>query len=216
MITAFYLTGAHHYLTLENIQRNLSELKALNESRPVYFFCLFFGIYLLLASLSIPGTIVLTLLSGTIFGAFAGTFFVLVICTIGSAMAFLMSRYLFRDIVARRFSRQYTNFEAHFKERGLGYLFVMRLIPVSPYVLINLLMGLTNIKLWPFMWITFVGMMPGTFVYVLAGKELSKIKSPSDILTPPIILSLTALALLPFVLRKAVSFFNRSEENYGR
>lgn len=215
LISAFYLSGAYQHFSLENIQHHLKDLKEFKQQQPVYFFTLYFGIYFLLTALSIPGTIVLTLLSGAIFGVIPGTIFAVCASTLGASMSFLTSRYLFRDYIRHKYSRRFHKFNSAFEEKGLSYLFTLRLIPVSPFVFINLMMGLTTIRLFTFIWVTFVGMLPGTFVYVLAGKEISKINEPSDILTWPIILSLTLIGLLPFVIKKVLSRVRGSGENYG-
>lgn len=215
LISAFYLSGAYQHFSLENIQHHLKDLKEFKQQQPVYFFTLYFGIYFLLTALSIPGTIVLTLLSGAIFGVIPGTFFAVTASTTGAAVSFLISRYLFQDYIRKKYTHRFHRFNSRFHEKGILYLFILRLIPVSPFVFINLMMGLTTIRLLTFIWVTFIGMFPGTFVYVLAGREISAIRKPSDILTWPIILSLTAIGALPFVLKKLI-FRNRpSGENYG-
>lgn len=102
-----------------------------------------------------------------------------------------------------------------FRENGNAYLFTLRMIPVSPFVVINILMGLTPIKLWNYVWITFVGMLPGTLMYVYAGKEMSELSSPSDILTLPMILLMTAIAFFPYVVKKIIQYINPEQRRYG-
>lgn len=215
IIIGFFSTGLHEYVGLENIQRNLSWLKTYKSRHTYFFISIYCGIYILLTSLSIPGTIVLTLLSGSLFGVIMGTVLVLSSGTIGGSIAFLLSRYIFRETVSAHFSKQYLRINKRFQERGITYLFTLRLIPISPFVLINLIMGLTRISWWTFMWVTFLGMLPGTFIYVLAGREISRIENASDILTPPILISLTLIGVIPIVLRKIIANQQRADEMYS-
>ncbi len=200
-ITGFYLFGGSDYLTLEFAQTNLDKLRAELERSPVLVTSAFIGIYLFLTTLSIPGSIVLTLLSGAIFGLWLGLFWVMFCTTLGASLSFLMSRYLFRDYFSRRFHQQLKKMNHRLKEGGIAYLFTLRMIPVSPYVVINIVMGLTRMKLWNFAWVTCLGMLPGTFLYVLAGKKIASIEKVSEIFSWEIILGLTLLGLLPPLVR---------------
>lgn len=163
---------------------------------------LFLGVYIFLTSLSIPGAIVLTLLAGAIFGVGNGTLLVSVASTAGASIAFLMSRYLFRESMMKKFERKLRKINRKLEQNGNLYLFTLRLIPVSPYVVVNILMGLTSVRLWTFIWITFLGMLPGNMIYVFAGRKIADIRSASEILTWPIILSLTLIGILPLVTTK--------------
>lgn len=100
-------------------------------------------------------------------------------------------------------------------EEGKKYFFSIRMVPVSPFVIINILMGLTNIKLWDYIWITYVGMLPGTLVYVYAGRKMAELHSPSEILTFPILILLTSIAFLPFFFKKLMQLIQGRQENYG-
>lgn len=208
-ISVFYLFGGSQLLTLEFVQTHLNNLRIGFRDSPVLFTCAFVGVYLFLTTLSIPGSIVLTLLSGAIFGVQQGTFLVIVSTTLGACFAFLMSRYLFRDYFHRRFQAQFLRMNHRVKREGIPYLFILRMIPVSPYVVINIVMGLTEMRLWNFAWVTYLGMLPGTFLYVLAGKEIASITKISDILSWEIALGLTALGVVPPVLRKVLNQHSR-------
>lgn len=209
-VAAIYLSGTYKEISFRNVQTNLDSIKAFYADTPVWMTSLFFLTYVTITSLSIPGAIVLTLLSGAVFGVLPGTLLVSVASTVGATLAFLMSRYLFRDYFLNKHSRRFDNMDRKFRERGTMYLFSLRMVPVSPFVVINVLMGLTSIKLWSYIWITFVGMLPGTFIYVYAGRKLSEISSPSEILTWPIVLTLTFLGLLPFI----VKFLTKAKKNW--
>ncbi len=200
-ITGFYLLGGSHYLELEFIQANLQKLRVMLDRSPVLFTSAYVGLYLFLTTLSIPGSIVLTLLSGAIFGLGPGLFWVMFSSTMGACFAFLISRYMFRAYFEKKFRTQFHKMNNRVKKEGISYLFTVRMIPVSPYVVVNIVMGLTEMPLWHFAWITCLGMMPGTFLYVLAGKKISSITKISDILSWEIALGLTLLGLLPLVVR---------------
>jgi uncharacterized membrane protein YdjX (TVP38/TMEM64 family) len=199
ILAAVYITGFHEYLTFEHVHERLDEIKSFKEKSPTTAFLLFFTSYVLLTSLSIPGAIVLTLLSGAIFGLMPGLLIVSIASCIGATISFCLSRYLFRDHLIKKWDRRFREIDGKFREHGKMYLFSLRMIPISPFVVINLLMGLTTIKLRSYMWITFVGMMPGTFVYIYAGRKIADISSLSEVLTWPIALVLTILGAMPLI-----------------
>ena len=218
-VILFYATGTHEQLDLSHIQKNLDSIRTFHQKNPYTMMLLFMSAYIAITAMSIPGAIVLTLLSGAVFGVWKGTLLVSLASTIGATIAFLMSRYLFRESMLKKFENQMVTINRKIKENGNHYLFTMRLIPISPFVVINLMMGLTHVSTWSFIWITFVGMFPGNLVYVYAGRKIAQIKTPSEILTWPIILTLTLLGVLPLILKK---FLSTSEDksqplgdNYG-
>ena len=200
-ITGFYLLGGGQYLKLEFIQGNLQKLRNMLENSPVLFTTCYVGLYLFLTTLSIPGSIVLTLLSGAIFGVGEGLFWVMLSTTLGACLSFLISRYMFRSYFQNKFRKQFQRMNHRVKKEGISYLFTLRMIPVSPYVVINVVMGLTDMRLWNFAWVTCFGMLPGTFLYVLAGEKLSTMTKISQILSWEILLGLTLLGFLPLLVR---------------
>ena len=214
VIFLFYFTDLNKQLEFQTIKENLDGVIESYQTKPFKTLALFVGLYILLTSLSIPGSIVLTLLSGAIFGVVYGTLIVTLSGTIGATIAFFMSRYLFRDAVLGRFAEKYKVMDKKFKEHGKGYLFSLRLLPASPFVVINLLMGLTSIKTWTYFWVTFTGMLPGGLIYVYAGRKISEINSPGDILTWPLILLLTALGILPLGFKYASQFFQKKRGHF--
>lgn len=205
-IGAFYISGASEYLDFHTIQSNLDRIKNYRELHPYRTLAIFMGAYVLITSLSIPGAIVLTLLAGAIFGVLAGTLFVSIASCTGAVIAFIMSRYFFKDFMLKHFRERFEKIDKKFHENGKSYLFTIRLIPVSPFVVVNVVMALTSIKLWTYTWITYLAMLPGTFIYVYAGRKISEIQSPAEILTWPIILILTLLGILPFLFKGLVTF----------
>ena len=208
-IAGFYLLGGGQYLKLEFVQGQLVNLRFQLKESPVLVTSAFVGLYLFLTTLSIPGSIVLTLLSGAIFGLVMGTFWVMFSTTVGACLAFLMSRYLFRDYFRKKFSKQFLKMNHRVEKEGIPYLFTLRMIPVSPYVVINIVMGLTDMKIWNFAWVTCIGMLPGTFLYILAGKKIASIEKISDILSWEIVLGLTFLGLVPPVVRAIMKQHSR-------
>jgi uncharacterized membrane protein YdjX (TVP38/TMEM64 family) len=204
-----YFSGAKTYLRLDYIQMQLYTLEEIFHKNPFKVVMLFSFLYVLMTSLSIPGAIVLTILSGALFGVVYGTLLSGLASSVGASIAFILSRYFFKEFVAKTFSQQHEKVAKKFLKQGASYLFTLRLFPASPFVVINLLMGLTNMKLFTFGWITFLGMLPGTFIYVYAGRKLAEIEKVSDIMSPSIILTLIGLSFLPYLLK---AFLKRLEQ----
>lgn len=202
LVSVFYFTGAHQYLELNSIQRNLALIKEAYRDSPITVLVAFAGLYVFITGLSIPGAIVLTLLSGSVFGPVQGTLLVNLCCTTGASISFLISRYLLRGVVEKKFIRQSNAINRKLVSHGTQYLLTLRMLPASPFVVINLVMGLTKMKLFTFSWMTFVGMLPGNFIFVYAGQRISKMDSPNEILTWPVIVTLTIVGLLPLFVKR--------------
>jgi uncharacterized membrane protein YdjX (TVP38/TMEM64 family) len=209
VIGLIYLSEINEVLTLENVKTRLRDLELMNRNYPRLTMVLFTGLYIMITSLSIPGAIVLTLLAGALFGVMVGTLLVTLSCTIGATIAFFLSRFLFRETIFYRFRTHYLKINQRFIQKGNSYLFTLRLIPASAYVVINLLMGLTSINPWSFIWITFTGMLPGNLIYVFAGERISEIKSADEILTSPVIFFLVLIGFLPLILRWTLKFLKK-------
>jgi uncharacterized membrane protein YdjX (TVP38/TMEM64 family) len=201
VLSVFYVSGGREYLRLENVQDQLHTIQELYHNHPLRVILIYFGIYVLITSLSIPGSIVLTVLAGSIYGTVPGTILVSLAGCLGASLAFLMARFLFKDFIRERFHEQYQTFNEKIESQGLSYLFTLRLIPASPYVVINLVMGVTSMNLWSFAWVTFVGMLPGTLIYVFAGRKFAELESLSGILSWPILLCLLTLSLFPYLIK---------------
>lgn len=202
LIVVFYASEFHHEFTLEQLKHRLDNLRDFNLRSPMKTLFLFMGTYVLITSLAIPGAIVLTLLAGALFGVLKGTLIVTVSCTVGATLSFFLSRFLFREALSYRFKDRLFQVNQRLRYEGKIYLFTLRLLPVSPYVIINLLMGLTSMNPWSFIWMTFLGMLPGNFIYVFAGQRIADIKSLDDILTWPLVLLLFLIGVIPFLVRK--------------
>ncbi len=193
------------FLTLESIKSQQTDLQQYVADNPFLSWALFFVVYVLVTAASLPGAAILTLLGGALFGLVAGVLIISFASTIGASIAFLLSRYFFKDWVEKKFGDTLKPFYTGVEKDGNFYLFAMRLVPVVPFFVINLVMGLTRIKLVNFYWVSQLGMFAGTVVYVNAGTQLAQIESLSGILSLPIIFSFVLLALLPVLARKILA-----------
>ena len=164
-------------------------------------------IYIVVTALSLPGAAVMTLAGGALFGFVVGTIVVSFASTIGATLACFVSRFLLREWVQKKFGDKLKSINKGIQDEGAFYLFTMRLIPVFPFFVINLVMGLTKMSLLTFYWVSQVGMLPGTMVYINAGKELAKIESLSGILSPSLLISFTILGIFPITVKKLMSWY---------
>ena len=198
------------YLNFEYLKsQRIIYLEKYNENK-LFFIILYFIIYVTCVAISIPGAAILTLAGGAIFGVLQGTVIVSFASTLGATLSFLFSRYLFRDSIQSKFKDTFESINKGISEGGKFYLFTLRLIPAFPFFLINLLMGLTQISIIDFFWISQIGMLPGTIVYVNAGTQIASLQSTKDILSPQILLSFIALGLLPIFTKLIISSYNKS------
>ncbi|MBF0098629.1 MAG: TVP38/TMEM64 family protein, partial [Magnetococcales bacterium] len=186
-----------HWLTLENLQATYHALAAWKAQYPFSTALLFFLCYLTMTALSLPGLTLLMLAGGALFGLGMGTLLVSFASSMGCTAAFLLSRHLLRDWVVRRWGARLHTIQQGFAQDGAVYLLTLRLLPIIPSSLVNLLMGLTPIPVRTFYWVSQVGMLAATLLYVQAGTRLSQLQRPADILSFELFLSLFALALLP-------------------
>lgn len=189
------------YLTLSYLKKNHTELLNFYSQNRLQTIVLYFGIYILTTALSFPGATVLTLAGASIFGFWPALLIISFASTIGATIAFLAARFLFRDIIQRRFSDKLETFHKGFEKDGAFYLFTLRLVPIFPFFLINLVMGLTKIKVISYFLVSQLGMLLGTAVYVNAGVEISKIESVKGILSPSLIISFILIGILPFAMK---------------
>ncbi|NIF47791.1 TVP38/TMEM64 family protein [Enterobacter sp. Ap-1006] len=188
-------------ISLSALQHSQAEFAHWHAQHPVLAVMAFFGCYFLTAAFSIPGATLLTLLGGAIFGLVQGTLLVALAATAGATVAMLISRYLLRDWVQRRFSRMMEKVNQGIRRDGGHYLFALRLAPVFPFVLVNLLMGLTPMGVVRYAAISLLGMLPAIVVYINTGRQLSQLQSLGDILSPGMMLVFALLGLLPLAAR---------------
>jgi dihydrolipoamide dehydrogenase len=205
IVSLFFLFGLEQYLTLEHVKSHQHVIESYYAENRVATLVGFFVLYVLVTGASLPGAAVLTLVAGAIFGLPTALLLVSFASTIGASIAFLVSRYLFRDAVQSRFGGSLRAINDGIEKDGPFYLFALRLVPAFPFFVINLVMGLTTLRLWTFFWVSQVGMLAGTVVYVNAGTQLAQIESASGIFSTGILVSFLLLAILPFAGRKAVT-----------
>jgi uncharacterized membrane protein YdjX (TVP38/TMEM64 family) len=213
VVAVFKLFGLGQYLTLSYIKASQAEFSALYAEHRLTMIAVYMVIYILVTSLSLPGAAIMTLAGGALFGLFIGTFVVSFASTIGATLACFVARFILRDWVQEKFGDKLKTANEGIEKEGAFYLFTLRLIPIFPFWLINLVMGLTKMPLRTFYWVSQVGMLAGTIVYVNAGKELAKVDSISGILSPGLILSFMLLGVFPIAAKKLVSLYKSKERN---
>lgn len=205
-VLALYFGGGAEYLSLEKLQSLLGAARSHVDAHPLGAALGFAAIYIVVTALSLPGATLLTLFAGAVFGLVEGVVIASFSASIGATLAMLVSRYVFRDAVRRRFGQRLQRIDAGIEREGGFYLFALRLVPLFPFFVINLVMGLTAIRAWTFYWVSQLGMLAGTVVYVNAGRELGQLQSLSGILSPGLLLAFAALGLLPLVARKLLDW----------
>jgi uncharacterized membrane protein YdjX (TVP38/TMEM64 family) len=208
-IASYFIFDLGQYLSLDNFKAQQAEIIAAKNANPALYIAGFFLIYVAVTGLSIPGAAIMTLIAGALFGLVLGTIIVSFASTIGATLAFLGSRYVLRDWVQTKFGERLKAIDDGLAKDGAFYLFTLRLIPVFPFFVINLLMGLTRIKTFTYFWVSQLGMLAGTIVYVNAGTQISRIESTAGLLSPMLIGSFVLLALFPWAARWIVAMVNR-------
>lgn len=205
VVLLFFALDLNHTLTLEGLKSSLSQFERWKTESLWFVMAGFFVLYVVVTALSLPGAAVMTLAAGALFGLVYGTILVSFASSLGATLAFLASRYLLRESVERRFRQRMQQINAGVEQEGGFYLFTLRLVPIFPFFLINLVMGLTTIRAATFYWVSQVGMLAGTIVYVNAGTQLAQIESLGGIISPSLLLSFALLGLFPLFAKKLVN-----------
>lgn len=208
-IAAYFIFDLGQILSLENFKASQAEIVAAKDANPALYIAGFFFLYVAVTGLSIPGAAIMSLVAGALFGVVTGTLIVSFASTMGATLAFLSARYLLRDWVQARFGERLRAIDDGIEKDGAFYLFTLRLIPIFPFFVINLLMGLTRIKTPTFFWVSQLGMLPATIVFVNAGTQISRIESTAGLLSPTLIASFVALAFFPWVAKGIVALLKR-------
>ncbi|TYK67311.1 FAD-dependent oxidoreductase [Colwellia echini] len=218
VITLFFHFNLNQLLTLEGLKGSMEQFSHWKEQSPLLVIGGFFLLYVVVTALSLPGAAILTLAAGALFGLGEGLLVVSFASSIGATLAFLVSRYLLRDFIQKRFPERLNAIDAGVEKEGGFYLFTLRLVPAFPFFLINLLMGVTSIKSWTFYWVSQVGMLAGTFVFVNAGTQLAQIESLSGILSFNLILSFALLGFFPLISKGILNMFKKRRvyKNYTK
>ena len=206
-VIAFFALGLQRYLSLEYIKSQQSQLEAWRAANPLVAGLTFFGLYIAVTALSLPGATILTLAAGAIFGLAWGSVIASFAASIGATLAFLMSRVVLRDWVQARFGERLATINDGMRKDGAFYLFTLRVVPLFPFFLINLAMGLTRIRVLTYYWVSQLGMLLGTVVYVNAGTQLARIDKLADVASPGLLASLALLGLSPLIAKKGVELF---------
>ena len=208
-VVAYHQLGLGQWLTLEQLKTSRDTLNGLYDAYPAQTVMGFFGVYVLVAALSIPGASILSLAAGAVFGLGWGLLLVSFASSLGALLAFWVSRYLLRDFLQRRFAKFLAPINAGLAKDGIFYLLTLRLLPLLPFWLVNLLMGLTTIGARQFYLVSQVGMLAGTVVYVNAGTQLASIESTADIFSPGLLGSLVLLGVFPLIAKFIVHALQR-------
>jgi uncharacterized membrane protein YdjX (TVP38/TMEM64 family) len=208
-VAAFVATGGLEALQLAELKARYAALEGLYAERPALTLIVFFAVYVGLATSSLPGGAVLTMAAGSLFGLALALLIVSFASSLGALLAMLLARYVLRDWVRRRFGPRLRAVDEGIERDGALYLFMMRLVPAIPFFFVNVGMALTRMPAWRYYWVSQLGMLPGTAVFANAGRRLSEIESPGDVLSPSVLASLVLLALLVFGSRKASEHLRR-------
>jgi pyruvate/2-oxoglutarate dehydrogenase complex dihydrolipoamide dehydrogenase (E3) component/uncharacterized membrane protein YdjX (TVP38/TMEM64 family) len=214
-LVAFFAAGGQRYLSFEYVKSQQAAAQAWYQARPLATAAAFFILYVAVTGLSLPGAALLTLAAGALFGLGWGTLIVSFASAIGATAAFLVSRFVLRGWVQQRFARQLASIDQGIAKEGAFYLFTLRLIPAVPFFLINLAMGVTGMRTWTFYWVSQLGMLAGTLVYVAAGRQLAAIDTPAGILSPALIGVFVLIGVFPLLAKKAVDVA-RARRVYAR
>jgi len=210
-VVAFFYFDLGQWLSLENLKSQQTALSAYVEDHFVFSILVFFALYVAVAAFSLPGATILTLAGGAIFGLLTGFVIISFASSIGALLAFLGARCLFSDTIKKRFADKLAPIEKGIKKDGAFYLLSLRLVPLFPFFVVNLLMGLTNLPARTFYFFSQLGMIPGTLAFVYAGTQLAKIQSVKDVLSPGLITAFVILGLLPITMRKLLQWFKEKK-----
>lgn len=205
-IAAFFYFDLNTLLTLENFKSQQEAITDYYQSNRLLTVMVFFAAYVAVTGLSLPGAAVMTLVAGAIFGLLWGVIIVSFASTMGATLAFLVSRFILRDSVQQKFGDRLKTINKGVEKDGAFYLFALRLVPAVPFFVINMVMGLTPIRALTFYWVSQVGMLPGTVVYVFAGTQIAEINSVGGIFSADIIGAFVLLAIFPFLARKCLDW----------
>lgn len=205
-VALYMLFDFGQYLTLDYLKAQQHEFISFYQNNQLLTLGSFFGVYVLVTAVSLPGAAIMTLAAGAVFGVTLGTVVVSFASTFGATLAFLASRVLLKNYIQRKFHDKLVSINDGVKKDGAFYLFTLRLIPAFPFFVINLVMGLTPIRVWQFFWVSQLGMLPGTIVYLNAGSQIGSINALEDIFSAGLILSFVLLGIFPLIAKKFVDY----------
>jgi pyruvate/2-oxoglutarate dehydrogenase complex dihydrolipoamide dehydrogenase (E3) component/uncharacterized membrane protein YdjX (TVP38/TMEM64 family) len=204
LVAAYYFFGLGQYFSLDFFKSQQAAIENYRAQQPLLAAAIFFVVYVAVTALSFPGAALLTLVGGAVFGLLWGTVLISFASTIGATLAFLIARFLLRDSIQAKFGDRLKAINAGVEKEGALYLFTLRLVPAFPFFIINLVMGLTRMKVSTYFWVSQLGMFAGTIVYVNAGTQLAQIESLSGIVSPGLLASFVLLGIFPLIAKKIV------------
>jgi pyruvate/2-oxoglutarate dehydrogenase complex dihydrolipoamide dehydrogenase (E3) component/uncharacterized membrane protein YdjX (TVP38/TMEM64 family) len=215
LVFSYFYFDLGTYLTLDGIKQVTGDIEAFYQDNTLAVIAGFFAVYVAVTAASLPGAAIMTLAAGALFGLVLGTVIVSFASTLGATLAFLSSRYVLRDTIEARFGERLKSVNDGLERDGAFYLFTLRMIPAIPFFVVNLVMGLTRIKTWTYIWVSQIGMLLGTIVYVNAGTQLAQLDSLSGILSPGVIGSFILLGIAPWIAKLIIGWLQRRKVYAG-
>lgn len=212
VVASFFIFDALRFINLSAIKAQQQQWKAYYHQHPLPTLLIFFVVYLAVTAFSLPAATLLTVVSGALFGMGVGLVMVSFASTLGASLAFLMARFLVKAPVQARYHRSLEKINEGFRREGAFYLFALRLVPLFPFFVINLTMAVLPIKLWTFFWVSQLGMLPGTAVYVYAGTQLGNIESLSDVTSPSLLFAFALVGLFPLAVKKLLRAIRKTQQ----
>lgn len=213
LILTFKLLNLGQYLNLSYLKQSQETFQHYYQQHQLLTILSYMVMYITATALSLPGATILTLAGGALFGLVTGTIIISFASTIGATLACIVSRYLLQDWVQKKFGDKLEKINQGMEQEGAFYLFTLRLVPVFPFFIINLVMGLTKLPIKTYYWVSQLGMFPATVVYVNAGRELAKIDSLSGILSPGLLISFVLLGIFPLAAKKIIGRIRSARRN---
>ncbi|MDB2414822.1 TVP38/TMEM64 family protein [Rickettsiales bacterium] len=211
-LIAFFALDLQQYATLEYIKQQHDIFSQYYQQNSFLILAIFAMAYIMVTALSLPLATILTLIGGALFGLPLGIVMVSFASSIGATLAFLMARFIARDYIQKNYKKQLGKVNQGFKSEGKFYLFALRLVPIFPFFMVNIIMALMPIKVLAFYLVSQIGMLPGTIIYVYAGTQLAQIESLSDIASPSLLFAFALLGVFPLFTKKLIEFM-RKEKN---
>ncbi|MBV68519.1 MAG: TVP38/TMEM64 family protein [Pelagibacterales bacterium] len=207
IVFIFLLTEHFSYFSIDFFKISYINIKKIIDQNYSFYLLIFFLVYVIIASLSLPFAAAFSIFIGSIFHFFEAFFLVAIASSLGASVCFLISRYTMKEFFEKKFKKTFKKINIGVEKNGIYFLFFVRLVPIFPFFIINIFFGLTKIKLSKFILVSFIGMLPGIFLFVNAGKQISRINSTKDIFNFDIIVSFIMIGILPLVLKKVIYSF---------
>ena len=212
-ISAFFIFDLQQYASLDYIKEQQASFQTYTDENFILVITLFTALYIFVTAFSLPAAAILTLLSGALFGVIIGTLIASFASSIGATLAFLMARFLAKDFIQNKYGKTLDKLNKGFQTEGAFYLFALRLVPVVPFFMINVVMALLPIPTRTFYWVSLLGMLPGTAVYVFTGTQLAQIESLGDIVSVPVLSAFVLLGLFPIIAKKALGLIRKENQH---